>query len=190
VSIRPNPWKTLSSRIAYENAWVRVREDSVLRPDGRQGIYGVVELRPSVGVVAVNADREMVLVGQWRYPMGRYSWEIPRGGSMPGESDLEAVARRELREEAGLEARRWERMAAVDLNNGVTTDVEHLFLATGLESGEIHPDPEEQLEVRWVPFESAVQMALKGEISEVCSVAAILMAARNTELFPPGAPAR
>ena len=89
------PAQALASRIAYENAWVRLREDAVVRPDGRQGIYGVVELRPSIGVVALNADREIVLVGQWRYPLGRYSWEIPRGGSMPGESDLEAVARRE-----------------------------------------------------------------------------------------------
>ena len=71
---------------------MRLREDAVLRPDGREGIYGVVELRPSIGVVALNADREIVLVGQWRYPLGRYSWEIPRGGSMPGESDMEAVA--------------------------------------------------------------------------------------------------
>ena len=71
-----NPWKTLTSRIAYENAWIRLREDKVLRPDGHEGIYGVVELRPSVGVVAVNAVREIVLVGQWRYPLDRYSWEI------------------------------------------------------------------------------------------------------------------
>jgi 8-oxo-dGTP pyrophosphatase MutT (NUDIX family) len=169
----------LASRIAYENEWVRLREDTVLRPDGRQGIYGVVELRPSVGVVALNMDREIVLVGQWRYPLGRYSWEIPRGGSMPGETDLEAVARRELREESGVEAQRWERLGAVDLNNGVTSDVEHLFLATGLRSGDNQPDPEDILELRWVPFEEAVQMAVSGEITEVCSVAAILMAARK-----------
>jgi ADP-ribose pyrophosphatase len=180
VSNRANPWKTLSSRIAYQNAWVRLREDAVLRPDGGEGIYGVVELRPSIGVVALNADREIVLVGQWRYPLGRYSWEIPRGGSMPGESDMEMVARRELREEAGVEAQKWELLAALDLNNGITNDVEHLFLATCLKTGETHPDPEEEIEVRWVPLASAVQMALSGEITEVCSVAAILMAARNT----------
>jgi 8-oxo-dGTP pyrophosphatase MutT (NUDIX family) len=165
--------------MAYENAWVRLREDAVVRPDGREGIYGVVELRPSVGVVALNAEREIVLVGQWRYPLGRYSWEIPRGGSKPGESNMEAVARRELREEAGVEAQSWERLGAMDLNNGVTNDVEHLFLATGLRSGDNHPDPEEELAVRWVPFESAVRMVLSAEITEVCSVAAILMAART-----------
>jgi 8-oxo-dGTP pyrophosphatase MutT (NUDIX family) len=173
-----NPWKTLASRVVYENAWVRLREDAVVRPDGKQGIYGVVELRPSVGVVALNGEREIVLVGQWRYPLGRYSWEIPRGGSGVGESDLLAVAQRELREETGVEARRWQRLGAVDLNNGVTDDVEHLFLATEVECGETRPDPEEELAVRWVPFATAVQMALGGEITEVCTVAAILMAAR------------
>jgi 8-oxo-dGTP pyrophosphatase MutT (NUDIX family) len=173
-----NPWKTLASRVVYQNAWVRVREDAVVRPDGKPGIYGVVELRPSIGVVAIDADREIVLAGQWRYPLGRYSWEIPRGGSAAGESDLLAVAQRELREETGVEARTWQRLGAVDLNNGVTNDVEHLFLATGLQCGETCPDPEEKIAVRWVPFETAVQMALSGEITEVCSVAAILMAAR------------
>ena len=176
-----NPWKTLSSRIAYENAWVRLREDTVVRPDGGAGIYGVVEMRPSVAVVALNADRQIVLVGQWRYPLGRYSWEIPRGGSMPGESDLEAVARRELREETGVEAECWQRLGAVDLNNGVTTDVEHLFLATGLRNGDSHPDPEEELAVTWVAFERAVQMIFDGEITEVCSVAALFMAARTID---------
>jgi 8-oxo-dGTP pyrophosphatase MutT (NUDIX family) len=174
-----NPWKTLASRIAYANPWMRVREDSVLRPDGSAGIYGVVELRPSVGVVALNVAREIVLVGQWRYPLGRYSWEIPRGGSMPGESDPQTVAIRELREEAGVEASHWQKLGAVDVNNGITNDVEHLFLATGLEKGDNHPDPEEEIEVRWVALDEAVRMALTGEISEVCSVAAILMAARN-----------
>ena len=176
--MRPNPWKKLRSRIAYQNAWLRLREDAVLRPDGKEGIYGVVELRPSVGVVALNADREMVLVGQWRYPLGRHTWEIPRGGSMAGETDLLAVAQRELREEAGLEAGKWQRLGAVDVNNGVTTDVEHLFLASDLTGCETHPDPEEEIEVRWVRFETAVSMVFEGEITEVCSVAAILMAAR------------
>ena len=174
-----NPWKTRSSRIAYENAWIRLREDAVIRPDGGEGIYGVVEMRPSVGVVALNASREIVLVGQWRYPLGRYSWEIPRGGSAPGETDLEAVARRELKEETGVEAHRWRPMGAVDVNNGVTSDVEHLFLATELDIGDAHNDPDEQIEVRWVRLEESVQMVMTGRITEVCSVAGILMASRN-----------
>jgi 8-oxo-dGTP pyrophosphatase MutT (NUDIX family) len=173
-----NPWKTLASRLVYENAWVRLREDAVVRPDGRKGVYSVLELRPSVGVVAVNEKREVVLVGQWRYPLARYSWEIPRGGSHPGETDPLAVARRELREETGVEAQHWRRIGAVDVNNGVTDDVEHLFLATGIDCGAARLDPEEEIALRWIRFDSAVKMALAGEITEVCTVAALLMAAR------------
>jgi 8-oxo-dGTP pyrophosphatase MutT (NUDIX family) len=176
--MRPNPWKTLSSRIAYENAWMRVREDAVIRPDGNPGIYGVVEIRPSVGVVAIDGSGQIVLVGQWRYALGRHTWEIPRGGSMEGETDLLGVAQRELREEAGVEARTWRRLGAVDVNNGVTTDIEHLFLATEIECREADPDPEEEIEIRWVPLERAVELVLGGEITEVCTVAAILMVAR------------
>jgi 8-oxo-dGTP pyrophosphatase MutT (NUDIX family) len=177
MSTRSNPWKTLASRIAYENPWVRLREDKVLRPDGGEGIYGVVEMRPSVGVVAVNENREVVLVGQWRYPLGRYSWEIPRGGAAPGESDLLAVAQRELREETGAEADDWRLLSAVDLNNGVTTDVEHLFLAKGIRTGKPHVDPEEEIEVHWAPLAEAIEMVKNGKITEVCSMAALLLAA-------------
>jgi 8-oxo-dGTP pyrophosphatase MutT (NUDIX family) len=173
-----NPWKTLASRVVYENAWVRVREDAVVRPDGEEGIYGVVEIRPSVGVVALNTKSEVVLVGQWRYPLGRYSWEIPRGGSAIGESDLLAVAQRELREEAGIEAGKWRRLGAVDVNNGVTDDVQHLFLATDVQCSKTRPDPEEKIAVRWLPFDGALQMALDGRITEVCTVAALLITAR------------
>jgi 8-oxo-dGTP pyrophosphatase MutT (NUDIX family) len=173
-----NPWKTLASRTAYQNEWVRLREDAVIRPDGKEGIYGVVEVRPSVGIVALNGAREIVLVGQWRYPLGRYSWEIPRGGSLPGERDLLTTAQRELREEAGLAARNWKRLGAVDVNNGITTDVEHLFLATELESCPAEPDAVEEIALRTVPFDAAVRMAVAGELTEVCSVAAILLAAR------------
>ena len=92
-----SPWKTLASRLVYENAWVRLREDRIERGDGRQGIYGVVEIRPSVGVLAVNDRDELLLVGQWRYPHAKYSWEIPRGGSHDGETDMQLTAARELR---------------------------------------------------------------------------------------------
>jgi len=154
-----------------------VREDRVVRPDGAEGIYGVIEIRPSVGVVAIDRQDEVVLVGQWRYPLGRYSWEIPRGGSSPGETDMAAVAARELREEAGVLADTWQSLGPVDLNNGVTTDVEHLFLATGLRTGDAQPGGDEDISVRWVPFAEALRMALAGEISECCSVAAIFKVA-------------
>ncbi len=172
-----NPWKALASRIAYENPWIRVREDEVIRPDGGAGIYGVVEIRPSVGIVALNDQDEIVLVGQWRYAPNHYSWEIPRGGSHPGETDMLAVAKRELAEEAGLEAKHWESLGAVDVCNGVTDDVQSLYIATGLTPTAMRLDPEEEIVVEWKPFQEAVEMALDGRITEVCSIAAILKVA-------------
>ncbi len=169
-----NPWKTLASRTAYENAWLRVREDQVLRPDGNPGIYGVVEIRPSIGVAAFNERNEVALVGQWRYTLDRYTWEIVRGGSSEGENDMLEVARRELREETGFEAKDWAPMGSVDVCNGVTTDVQHLFTARELTFVGTHQDPVEEIATVWKPFEEAVEMVLNGEITEVCSVAAIL----------------
>lgn len=169
-----NPWKTLTSRTAYENAWLRVREDQVIRPDGNPGIYGVVEIRPSVGIVAINEGDEIVLVGQWRYALNRYSWEIPRGGSQPGETNMQRAAERELAEEAGVLAAHWEELGAVDVGNGVLNDVQSLFLATGLTATNTNFDPEEDIAIIWKPFDEAAAMAMNGTITEVCSVAAIL----------------
>ena len=169
-----SPWKTNSSRVVYENPWVRVREDKVIRPNGSPGLYGVIEIRPSVGVVATNENDEIVLVGQWRYSVDRYSWEIPRGGSDPGETDLLAVARRELEEEAGVHAEHWERLGTVDNCNGVANDVQTLYWARGLSMTDVRPDPGEDITVAWKPFPEALRMAMEGRITEVCSVAAIL----------------
>jgi 8-oxo-dGTP pyrophosphatase MutT (NUDIX family) len=169
-----NPWKTLRSRTAYRNAWLRVREDEVLRPDGQPGIYGVVEIRPSIGVLAFNAQGEMALVGQWRYTLDRYTWEIVRGGSSEGETDMLAVAKRELQEETGFAASAWQSLGSVDVCNGVTTDVQHLFIARDLEFRGVHLDPVEEIATAWVPFPHALEMVKRGEITEVCSVAAIL----------------
>lgn len=173
-----NPWKTRSSRIVYENPWIRVREDQVSRPDGHPGIYGVIEIRPSVGVVALNGHDEIVLVGQWRYPHNHYSWEIPRGGSHAAEGDMLAVAQRELAEEAGVKAQNWKYLGAVDCCNGVVNDLQSLYLATNLSSTERRPDPEEDIAVCWRPFAEAVRMSIDGGITEVSSIAAILMVAQ------------
>ena len=172
-----NPWKTLSSRTAYENAWLRVREDQVTRPDGKPGIYGVVEIRPSVGVVALNGRDEIVLVGQWRYALNRYSWEIPRGGSRVDETDMQRAAERELAEEAGVLAAHWQAMGTVDVGNGVLDDVQSLYVATGLTATDTNFDAEEDISIVWKPFDDAVTMAMDGTISEVCSIAAILRVA-------------
>jgi 8-oxo-dGTP pyrophosphatase MutT (NUDIX family) len=179
VLVAENPWKTISSRTAYENPWIRVREDQVIRPDGTPGIYGVVEIRPSVGIVAINARDEVVLVGQWRYALNRHAWEVPRGGSAPGETDMLLTAQRELAEEAGVKAAKWELLGPVDVCNGIANDVQSLFLATELSETPMHLDPEEDIVVDWKPFAEAVRMVMDGRITEVCSVAAILMVAER-----------
>ncbi len=174
-----NPWKTTASRVAYENPWIRVREDQVIRPDGKPGLYGVVELRPSVGVVALNARDEIALVGQWRYSLNRHSVEIPRGGSAPDEKDMLEVAQRELAEEAGVMAGHWQFLGVVDNSNGVANDPQSLFLATELTETAMNLDPEEDIVVHWVRFDEAIRMVMDGRITEVCSVAAILMVAQR-----------
>jgi 8-oxo-dGTP pyrophosphatase MutT (NUDIX family) len=154
-----------------------------LRPDGKPGIYGVVVVRPSVGVLALNDRDEIALVGQWRYPTARYGWEIVRGGSQEGETGMLAVAKRELREETGYDASDWSELGSVDVNNGITSDVQHLFIARGLVFAGLELEPEEEIETCWTPFAEAVSMAIDGRITEVCSVAGILRyAARQTAI--------
>ena len=168
-----NPWRTLGSRCVYENPWISVREDKVVRPDGNPGIYGVVHYKnTAVGVLPVE-DGHVYLVGQYRYPLERYSWEIPEGGCPEHEDPLQA-ARRELKEETGLEAARWERLGEADLSNSVADERAVWFLATGLSVGEQQPDGTEVLGVRRVPLDEALRMALDGRIRDALSQLALL----------------
>lgn len=168
-----NPWRTLASRDIYDNNWIRVREDEVIRPDGERGIYGAVHFKHiAVGILAVEGD-SIYLVGQYRYVLDQYSWEIPEGGCSEGE-DILCAAQRELAEETGLRAARWELMGRAHLSNSVSDELAVWFLATELTPGERHPEGTEQLNVRRVPLDEALQMALAGEITDALSLLAIM----------------
>jgi 8-oxo-dGTP pyrophosphatase MutT (NUDIX family) len=169
-----NPWNRLSRRVGYENPWLTLYHDDVIRPDGRPGIYGVVHFgHLAIGVVPLDVERdEVLLVGQWRYTMGHYSWEIPEGGGDLDEQP-EAAARRELVEETGYSGGEWRELSRSELSNSVTDEVSVLFVATGLCAGEATPEGTEQLQVRWVPFEEVMTMIRSGEILDAMTILAM-----------------
>ncbi len=170
----PNPWRTLSARPVYENPWIRVREDRVLRPDGAPGVYGVVEFKNrAVGVLPVDDDGSIWLVGQHRYPLNQYSWEIPEGGSPASESP-EDTARRELKEETGLSCGEIELIATSHLSNSVCDEVAYIYRASKLTPGPSEPEGTEQIEVRRVSWNEAWGMLQEGRITDSMSVIAIL----------------
>jgi 8-oxo-dGTP pyrophosphatase MutT (NUDIX family) len=167
------PWERRSRRAAYENPWIDVWHDEVRRPDGSEGVYGHVHFHTrAVGVVAVGEDGRLLLVGQHRYALDEYSWEIPEGGVEAGES-LEDGARRELREETGFVAERWRRLARITLSNSVTDERGALFVAEGLVEGDAEPDPTELLAVRWATLDEVLAEIAAGEIHDVMTVAAV-----------------
>ncbi len=171
---RSNPWHTIARRFVYENPWIRVREDQVLRPDGLPGIYGVVEFKNrAVGVLPVDHDGSIWLVGQYRYPLQAYSWEIPEGGS-PASESAEATAIRELREETGLTAGRIELVMTTHLSNSVSDELGYLFRATELTHGALDPEGTERITVRRFEWDLAWRMLNSGEITDSLSVMALL----------------
>lgn len=168
-----NPWKTLSSSHLYGNKWFAVREDQVIRPDGQCGTYSVVSAsRLATGILPLWSDGTVTLVGQYRYPLNEYSWEIPEGGGAL-DADPLAIARQELREETGIEAATWRYLGRVHTSNCFTDELCHLFLAEGLTQGVAQPDPEEIIQTRRLPFEEAVSMAHDGRITDSISIAGI-----------------
>ena len=176
------PWRRRSRRVAYENPWIQVHHDEVDRPDGSPGIYGVVHFRnAAIGVVTVGDDGRLLLVGQHRYPLDRYSWEIPEGGAPIGESP-EDGARRELAEETGYEASSWRLLCRLSLSNSVTDERGALFVAEGLTPGDATPDGTEALELRWATLDAILAEIASGAIHDVMTIAAIGLyaAARDT----------
>jgi 8-oxo-dGTP pyrophosphatase MutT (NUDIX family) len=167
------PWRRLTRRQVYANAWITVWHDEVDRPDGSPGIYGVVHYaNEAVGVVVLDDDDRVLLVGQYRYTLDRYSWEIPEGGSPPGEPAVEG-AKRELEEETGVIADEWRPIVRFTLSNSISDEAGVLYAAHARDHGEPHPDPTEDLAVRWVPLDEAIAMIRRAEIVDGMSIMAL-----------------
>ena len=170
--VERNPWQRISRRLAYENPWIELYHDEVVRPDGKPGVYGVVHFRHrAIGVVPMEGDR-ILLVGQYRYTLDRYSWEIPEGGG-DFDEDPEAAARRELAEETGYTGGEWRELCRADLSNSVTDEAAITFVATGLVAGPAAPDGTEELATHWVTFDEAMALIAAGEIRDAMSILAL-----------------
>ena len=173
------PWKTHTSDTRYDNPWIEVTHRKVTTPGGSPGIYGVVHFKNlAIGIVPLDADGNTWLVGQFRYPQQKYSWEIPEGGGPLGTDPL-ASARRELREETGIAADRWTELLRSDVSNSVTDEAAIVYLAEELTFGAAEPEDTEELRVRKLPLREALAMVLDGRITDSISQLALLTVARR-----------
>jgi 8-oxo-dGTP pyrophosphatase MutT (NUDIX family) len=169
-SQRVGPWVRHGRRVAYDNPWITVWHDEVARPDGRPGVYGVVHFaNRAVGAVILDDDDRVLLVGQHRYTLDAYSWEIPEGGVPAGEDALDG-ARRELREETGIEADDWRVLVRFDLSNSISDESGVLFAARSVARGAASPDPTEELAIRWIAFDEALAMVRVGGITDAMTI--------------------
>lgn len=169
-----NPWKTLSRKEIYQNPWIQVEEHQVITPSGTNGIYGQVHMKNlAIGIIPVDDQNHTWLVGQFRYTLNQYSWEIPMGGGPIGINPIES-AQRELKEETGLSAQHWEELIRIHTSNSVTDELGIAYLATGLQQGKAEWDETEQLQIKRLPLSEVLQMILSGEITDSLTVAAIL----------------
>ena len=193
--LRPHgkPWSRLSERPVFENPWIKVTEHDAVAPTGRPAHYGVVSFKNiAIAVLPIHDDGTVILVGQNRFALEGYSWEIPEGGSPLAEDPL-AGARRELAEETGLVAAEWREVLWAQLSNSVTDERAIGYVALGLSEAPTghHKDDTEDLMLQRVPFREALDAALAGHLQDILTVAMLLRAyhmAREGAL--PGALAR
>ena len=177
--MKPKPWKTLSTKMIYENPWMRLREDIAELPNGRTTIYGVVVFGDCVGVLPFVDEDHVMLVRQYRYVQGEaHRWEMPTGGLKEGET-LEQAAQRELAEEAGYYAGRLIHVSSYYTSKCICDETAHLYIGAELTPAEVMPDDTEFLERRIFSFDEALRMVLEGEIMDSMSVMGLLLAARR-----------
>ncbi|HVD99306.1 MAG TPA: NUDIX hydrolase [Cytophagaceae bacterium] len=173
-----NPWQTVFTKNIYDNPWIKVTESDVINPKGGKGIYGVVSFKnKAIGIVPVDEEGYTYLVGQYRYTLNEYTWEIPEGGGPMAEDPLVA-AKRELKEETGLQASEWKMIGRIHTSNSVTDEEGFLFLATGLKAGESNPEDTEELAVKKVHIKEVIEMIMQSKITDSLTIAGIMKAAR------------
>ena len=173
-----NPWITHSTKEVYDNPWIKLTEHDVTNPGGGKSLYGKVHYKNwALGIIPLDGDQNTWLVGQYRYTLDEYSWEIPMGGGPLDIPRLES-AKRELKEETGLTATKWTEICKIHSSNSVTDEVGFAYLAEDLTQGETEFEETEDLRIRKLPFTEAVSMCDRGEITDSLSVAAIYRLAR------------
>jgi len=182
-STNKNPWTTLSAAEKYDNPWINVTEYSVINPGGKPGIYGKVHFKnTAIGIIPLDEDNNTWLVGQHRYTLDEWSWEIPEGGGPAGKSILES-AQRELLEETGLKAKQWKEILKAHLSNSVSDEVGYVFLAQDLSEGNHEREATEaDMKVWKLPFEEALEMVMTGKITDSLSVMGILKVSKLLNL--------
>lgn len=168
-----NPWKIINEQKVYANNWIEVTHYNVMNPSGNEGVYGKVHFKNlAIGIVPVDKDLNTYLVGQFRFPLDKYTWEIPEGGCPLNENPLLA-AKRELLEETGLKAERWQVLGTSELSNSVTDENSVFYVATELSQHQAQPEETEDLQIKKVSLHKAFEMVDEGEITDALSILAL-----------------
>ena len=169
-----NPWQIISEKQVYDNPWISLTHYEVINPSGNAGIYGKIHYKNrAIGVIALDDELNTYLVGQFRFTLNEYSWEIPEGGGPLGTDPL-ASAKRELLEETGLKASEWTEINRIHLSNSVGDEFGYIYLARGLEQHEAEPEETEELQVRKLPFSEVYRMVCNSEITDSITLAAVM----------------
>ena len=180
--INNNPWECKSSKDIYENPWISVIEDQVLRPNKSEGIYGKVHFKnKAIGIIPLDEKLNTWLVGQYRYTLNEYSWEIPTGGVPLAEDTIDG-AKRELKEETGLIANKLTNLLKIHTSNSVTDEFGYIFIAEDLIQGEMDWDETEELQIKKLPLKEALNMVMENQITDSLSIVGILKLAKNLGL--------
>ncbi len=187
MTIELSPFKTISSRIAWSCPWYRVRQDEIITPDGRPGVYNVIEKPDAVWIVPITTQGQVAMVYQFRYTVGEWCLEVPAGSVKPGQT-IEEAARDELREEVGGTANSLDYIGRFFLANGICNEVGHIFLAAGVVLGHPQHESAEVMNVTLKTPHEALHMARTGEISDGPSALALLLCADRLAGLKPGEP--